>query len=120
VNLDFTLCVGGVQFIDWVAPPRELADLLAEVDTVAYLRVLTNDDRAGDCEADAAKLTAKVLNVMKPDRVENKTLTFWQELRYEEPARYPVGTELYVFLKKWRDRYVRAYGSVVSHRQLQV
>lgn len=113
MTLDFNLCIGGMQEIDWMAPPEELAALLRTVNVVAYVRILANAGRAGECEADAAMLTARVLELVKPGEIGDGTLTFWQELWAEERAPYPVGTELVVFLKTWKGRYVRAYGPLV-------
>ena len=113
LTLDVTLCVGALREIDWLAPPKEFSELLGTVDVVAYVRILTNAGAVGDCVADVAKLTAKVLELVKPDEVEDGTLTFWQELWHRERAPYAVGTELVVFLKKWDDRYFRPYGPMV-------
>jgi hypothetical protein len=112
VTLDFRLCLGdgSMRFIDWTVPAKDLPELLSMADVVAYVRVLTNDGRSGDCRSDAAKLTVKVVEQVKPGKVEDGNLTFWQELWYEEPAPYPVGTELVVFLQKSRDRYLRISG----------
>jgi hypothetical protein len=114
VTLDFRLCVGGMRFIDWFAPAKDLAELQSNADVVAYVRVLTNDGRSGDCASDAAKLTVKVLDLVKPVGIEDGSLAFWQELWYEEPAPYPVGAEYVVFLQKWKDRYIRISGPMTA------
>jgi hypothetical protein len=113
-TLDFHLCVGGMRFISWFVPAKDLAELLSKADVVAYVRVLTNDGRSGDCTSDAARLTAKVLDLVKPSDVEDANLTFWQELWYEEPAPYSVGSELVVFLQKPKDRYIRLAGPMTA------
>lgn len=110
IKCDFTLCPSGVVEIDWIAPPEDISEFFATVHTVAYVRVLTNDGRGAECEMAAARLTATVLERLKPAKSPDLTLTFWQEQWLQEPVPYPVGAELIVFLDAWNGRLVRSHG----------
>lgn len=111
VVLDITLNPGPPAYIDWIAPPPDIADLIKRADAVVYVRVIANDAR-GSVDDTAVGLTAVVLELVKASGTQSigNKLTFWQEQWREEPTPYPIGTHLVLFLQEWKGRLIRTHG----------
>lgn len=110
LNVDFTLCVGRMLFIDWIAPPADLAEFVRSAGAVAHVRVVETGASGGECGEANARVTASVLEWLKPAHPAGPSVTFTQERWYSEPTPYPVGTELVVFLDEWKGGFVRSHG----------
>jgi len=111
VVLDITFNLGRPDYIDWIAPPPNIADLIKRADAVVYVRVIANDGRG--CEYDTAVgVTAVVLELVKASGTQSigNKLTFWQEQWHEEPTPYPIGTHLVLFLQESKGRLIRMHG----------
>lgn len=98
-------------FIDWIAPPPHIADLVKSADVVVYVRVVANDGRGVGSDT-AVGLTTVVLELVKASGTQSigNKLKFWQEQWSEEPTPYPVGTHLILFLQEWEGRLFRMHG----------
>ena len=96
-KVDFVLCPLPVREISFIGPPS-LAELFAQSSVVAHVRVTSSQPTEGDCRGEARVRTA-VIEALKPSDPNLTTLAFIQEQWVEEPAPYPVGTELVVFLR---------------------
>lgn len=108
-TVNFDLVAGPLRFIDWIAPPERLAELVATAHTVAHLRV-TATGSAAECKREA-RITANVIEALTPPGLTaGATLTFCQEQWEAERTPYPVGTELVVLLIEWNGTLARSHG----------
>lgn len=100
-RLDFALCLGVSEEIDWVLPGRGgLADAWKAADVVAWVRIASTRPVRSDCPTRDVLQTATVVERFKAGREtrDGETLTFRQESWADEPAPYRVGQQMVVFL----------------------
>lgn len=108
VTVDFELQPGPQLEIDWIVRSDTLADLVADANTIALVRVIESAEPQ-ECQA-LTRVRATIIEQVKPAGTPPATITFWQERWPSEPKPYPVGTELVVSLIERKGRFVRIYG----------
>lgn len=112
--VNFSLCVAGDQSdksIDWVVP-RSLEAAWKAATLVADVRITATGLMDPACPDSGFEDLAEVVKVFKQDgqHPAGRTLRFMQERWREEPAAYPVGVELVVFLGRYRTTFARVAG----------
>ncbi len=98
-QVDFSLCVGGLLFIDWVTWPS-LEEAWKNAEVVAYIRIEGNGSPPSDCPHNDFVHTVAVLETFKGAAAGDaaRTLTFRQENWAEERTPYRIGQKMIVFL----------------------
>ena len=104
-HVDFSLCLGGLEQIDWVVP-RGLAEAWKQSTVVAFVRVVgTRPIRSdgpvqSDCPSNDVLHTAVVIEMFKESLTTRigATLTFRQENWDSERTPYAIGQKMFVFL----------------------
>ena len=110
-SVDFSLCLAPLYEIDWVMPGNTLAEVWDASDVVVRLRIGRTRPVRSECPTPNVVHTATVREVLKgADLHTNASLTFIQDIWHREPAPYPVGQDLVVFLTSTPEGFVRAAG----------
>jgi hypothetical protein len=109
--VDFVLCPLPQRFISFIGPPPKLSELFALATVAAHVRVTASEPSEGDCRGEA-RVTAALLETLKSSTpsTTGQGITFWQEQWTEEPAPYPAGAELIVFLCERQGELWRSHG----------
>jgi hypothetical protein len=98
-HVDFSLCLGGLEEIDWVVPGG-LAEAWKQSTVVAYVRVVGTRPVRSDCHPNDVLHTAVVIEMFKESLTTRigATLTFRQENWASERTPYAIGQKMFVFL----------------------
>ncbi len=110
-EVNFALCPGVLAFIDWITVGG-LDGAWEHADVVAHVRILKTAATPSECPSRNVDHTAAVVEIFKGGEHvgETNTLTFMQEIWYNEPSPYAVGQEMVVFLSATPRQFVRLSG----------
>ncbi len=110
-EVNFALCPGALRFIHWITVDG-LDGAWEHADVVAHVRIVKTTPDVSYCRSGDAEHTAAVLEIFKGGEhvAPTNTLTFVQEISYNEPSPYAIGQEMVAFLSATPRQFVRLSG----------